>query len=154
MSARVLSFHYVLTNKKGETIDSSRGHSPFPVLEGAKQIIPGLEVELFKMAVGDKKKVDVTADQAYGPVREDLRVKVARKQLPEGEIKVGAQFSAGDQGPAFTVVKMEGDEVYLDGNHPLAGQDLTFDVEVMEVRPATEEEKQHGHAHGPNGHHH
>ncbi len=155
MSKRVLSFHYVLTNKKGETIDSSRGHEPMPVLEGSQQIIPGLEVELFKMKVGDKKKVDVSADQAYGVVREDLRVKVQRDQLPEGDIKVGVQFSAGEgHGPVFTVTKIEEDGISLDGNHPLAGVDLTFDVEVTEIREATAEELQHGHAHGPHGHHH
>ena len=153
--SRVLSFHYVLTNKKGDVIDSSRGAEAFPVLEGAQQIIPGLEVELFQMKIGDKKKVHVTADKAYGLVREDLRVKVSREQLPEGEIKVGVQFSAGEgHGPVFTVTKIEEDGVHLDGNHPLAGEDLTFDVEIMEVREATEEEKAHGHAHGGDGHHH
>ena len=136
-------------------IDSSQGHEAMPVLEGAQQIIPGLEAELFKMKVGDKKKVQVAADKAYGLMREDLRVKVQRDQLPEGEIKVGVQFSAGEgHGPVFTVTKVEDDGIYLDGNHPLAGQDLTFDVEVTEIRDATEEEQQHGHAHGPHGHHH
>ncbi len=155
MSKRVLSFHYILTNKKGETIDSSRGAEVFPVLEGAQQIIPGLEAELFQMKAGDKKKIHVTADKAYGLVREDLRVKVSRGQLPDGEIKVGVQFSAGEgHGPVFTVIKIEEDGVHLDGNHPLAGEDLTFDVEVTDVRDATAEEEQHGHAHGPHGHHH
>jgi len=154
MSARVLSFHYVLTNTKGEVIDSSRNAQPFPVLEGAQQIIPGLEAEIFKLNAGDKKIIPVKADQAYGLVREDLKVKVSRDQLPEGEIGLGTQFSAGDHGAVFTVVKIEGADIYLDGNHPLAGEDLTFDIEVTEVRPATEEEKAHGHAHGPHGHHH
>ena len=137
-------------------IDTSRGGGPaFPVLEGAQQIIPGLEVELVQMNIGDKKKVHVKADQAYGLIREDLRVKVKREQLPEGEIKVGVQFSAGEgHGPVFTVTKVEDDGVHLDGNHPLAGQDLTFDVEVVALREATEEEKAHGHAHGGDGHHH
>ncbi len=155
MPNRVLSFHYILTNNKGEVIDSSRGTEAMPVLEGSNQIIPGLESELFQMKVGEKKKVQVTADKAYGLLREDLRVKVQRDQLPEGEIKVGVQFSAGEgHGPVFTVTKVEDDGISLDGNHPLAGQDLTFDVEVTEIRDATEEEQQHGHAHGPNGHHH
>lgn len=151
---RVLSFHYVLTDTKGQTLDSSRGHDPFPVLEGAQQIIPGLETELFKMKPGEKKKVDVAAAQAYGLVREDLKVKIARDQLPEGELRVGMEFSAGHHGPVFIVKAIEGDQVSLDGNHPLAGMDLTFDVEVTDLREATEEELQHGHAHGPNGHHH
>ncbi len=155
MSKRVLSFHYILTNEKGEVIDSSKDAEPMPVLEGSQQIIPGLEAELFQMKPGEKKKVHVTADKAYGVVREDLRVKVGRDQLPPGDIKVGVQFSAGEgHGPVFTVIKVEEDGVHLDGNHSLAGQDLNFDVEVTEIREATEEEQQHGHAHGPHGHHH
>lgn len=155
MSKRVLSFHYILTNTKGDVIDTSRsgGHA-FPVLEGAQQIIPGLEAELFKMSVGEKKKVQVAAAQAYGVVREDLKVKVPKTQLPAGDIHVGMQLSAGDHGPVFVVTSVETEHVHLDGNHPLAGQDLTFDVEVTEIRAATEEELQHGHAHGPHGHHH
>ncbi len=155
MSKRVLSFHYILTNNKGDVIDTSRGGAQaFPVLEGAQQIIPVLETELFKMAVGDKKKVSIPAAQGYGVVREDLKVKVPKEQLPAGEVRVGMELTAGDHGPVFVVKAVEGDHVMLDGNHPLAGVDLTFDVEVTEVRPATEEEVQHGHAHGPNGHHH
>ena len=107
------------------------------------------------MKAGDKKIVSVKADQAYGVVRDDLRVKVKREQLPPGDIQVGVQFSAGEgHGPAFTVIKIEEDGVSLDGNHPLAGEDLTFDVEVTDVRDASEEEQAHGHAHGPHGHHH
>lgn len=156
MSNRVLSFHYVLTNVKGEQIDSSRQGEPFAVLEGRKQIIPGLEEALFKMAAGEKKKIHVPADRAYGQKNEKLKLKVNRKQLPDGDLKVGSQFTGGDpgQGPVFTVIKIDGDEIHLDGNHHLAGQDLTFDVEIMEVREATAEELTHGHAHGAHGHHH
>lgn len=156
MANRVLSFHYVLTNAQGKTLDSSRDANPLQVLEGREQIIPGLEIELFKMKTGDKKKVNVQAAQAYGPVRDDLRVKLNRSKLPSGDIQPGSQFSSNTEGhgPVFTVIKIENDEVHLDGNHPLAGMDLHFDVEVMELREATEEELSHGHAHGPDGHHH
>lgn len=155
MTTRVISFHYTLTNKAGEVLDSSRGQDPFPVLEGARSIIPGLESELFKLAVGDKKKIDVPADLAYGPVMEELRITVNRTQLPAEALEPGARLSNGEpNSPVFTVIKIEGDNVQLDGNHPLAGQDLTFDVEIMEIRPATEEEAKHGHAHGPHDHHH
>ncbi len=156
MNPRVIAFHYTLTNRAGETLDSSRSSAPFQVMQGAKQIIVGLEEELFKMKVGDKKKVEVPAAKAYGVLNDRLKIKVGRDKLPEGDIQVGTQFSTGPGpgSPLFTVIKIEGAEVYLDGNHPLAGQDLTFDVEVMESREATAEEVQHGHAHGPDGHHH
>lgn len=156
MPGRVLSFHYVLTNNQGEILDSSRDSDPFQVMEGKEQIIPGLEEEIFKLNPGDKKKIHVVADKAYGPVNEKLRVKVSRGQLPQGELGVGTQFSTGEgaQGLIFSVTRIEGDDVYLDGNHPLAGVDLTFDVEVITLREATAEELQHGHAHGGDGHHH
>ncbi len=161
MKNRVLSFHYVLTNKQGEVLDSSKDRGPFRVLEGRKQIIPGLEEELFKMNVGDKKKVHVPAAKAYGVVDEKLKIKIERNQLPEGDIQIGTQFSTDNSdsgghghGPIFTVTQIEGDRVHLDGNPPLAGEDLTFDVEITEIREATANELQHGHAHGPEGHEH
>jgi len=156
MSQRVLSFHYVLTNKNGELLDSSREGEPFPVMEGRKQILADLETELFKMDIGVKKTVHLTADRAYGVINDKLKVKVNRSKLPQGNIQVGTQFQGGN-GPAqmlFTVTHIEGDEISLDGNHPLAGQDLTFEVEVLEIREATAEEMEHGHAHGGDGHSH
>lgn len=156
MTQRVLSIHYTLTNKEGETLDSSRGSDPFPILEGARQIIPGLEEEIVKMSIGDRKTVELTPEQGYGVVDEKLRVTVDRSKLPGDDLYVGLQFRTSDNpaDPVFTVVRLDGETVYLDGNHPLAGQDLTFDIEVVEIRPATQEEIDHGHAHGPHGHHH
>jgi len=156
MSQKVLSFHYTLTDTSGKTLDSSRNATPFPILEGSKQIIPTLEEELLVMQVGDKKKVEISADKAYGQVKEDLKHEVPRDKLPKGDIKVGAQFRGDEDpnSPTFVVYKIEGETAYLNGNHPLAGVDLVFDVEVMEVREATSEEVEHGHAHGPEGHHH
>lgn len=153
---RVLSFHYKLKNNEGQLLDSSEGQEPFPVLEGTRQIIPALEEQLFKMNVGEKKNIHLEAENAYGPVNDKLKLKLTRDKLPEGEIEVGTQFKAGPepQDPVFTVTQIEGEEVHLDGNHPLAGQALEFDVEIVEIRPATPEEMQHGHAHGPNGEHH
>ena len=156
MSQKILSFHYTLTDTSGKTLDSSRDATPFPILEGAKQIIPTLEEELFAMEIGTKKKVEIPADKAYGPVQETLKHEVKRDKLPEGDIQVGAQFQGGEEpnSPTFVVYKIEEDTVYLNGNHPLAGVDLVFDVEVMEIREATKEELEHGHAHGGDGHHH
>lgn len=154
MAERIFSFHYTLTNDKGEVLDSSREGDPLQFLEGRQQIIPGLEAELCRMLLGQKKSVFVAAADAYGPVMEELKVTVNRSQLPPGEVQVGTQFSGANEGPVFSVTRIEGEMIHLDGNHPLAGMDLTFDVELTEVREATADELQHGHAHGPDGHHH
>jgi FKBP-type peptidyl-prolyl cis-trans isomerase SlyD len=156
---RVISFHYTLTDSSGEVIDTSRDQNvPFSFLEGSGQIIPGLEKALALLSVGDKRKVDVLAADAYGTVDEQLVVKVPREKLPNSaELQEGDQFQAtGPNGETllFRVIEIEGAEVALDGNHPLAGEDLTFDVEMMAVRDATPEEMAHGHVHGEGGHHH
>ncbi len=156
MSKRVLSFHYTLTGTDGKQIDSSRGGQPFPVMEGSMQIIPGLEEVLFKMTKGEKKIVQVPAEKAYGKFNDKLKLKVPKSKLPASDLQVGMQFRGGNEehAPIFTIIQIEGDTVHLDGNHPLAGQDLTFDVEVVEIREATAQEMQHGHAHGAHGHDH
>ena len=155
MANRVFSFHYTLTNRQGEKLDSSIGQDPFKVMEGVNQIIPGLEKELVGMAAGEKRVIEVSSDEAYGPVMEELRITVKRSQLPEGQVEQGMRFSTGKpENPVFTVIKVEEEDVHLDGNHPLAGVDLTFDVEMIEIREATADEIEHGHAHGPHGHEH
>ncbi|HRK02577.1 MAG TPA: peptidylprolyl isomerase [Oligoflexia bacterium] len=158
---RVVSFHYVLKNKSGELLDSSSGGEPMTYLEGSGQIIPGLESQLKSCASGDKKKVEVKAKDAYGEKDSELAFDVPRTQFPPNEdIQVGMQFKIGGPGsdqeasPVFTVVKTSATHVSVDGNHPLAGQDLFFDVEIVEIRAATPEELSHGHAHGRGGHHH
>lgn len=156
MSNKVISFHYTLTNSTGEQLDSSRGGEPLAFLAGVGQIIDGLEKELVAMKVGDKRRVSVKAVDAYG-VRDEKKVtEVSRKQLPTQKIKVGDRFrtSKGHDAQVVTVTKMNDTHITLDGNHPLAGQDLTFDVEITGVREATKEELSHGHVHGPGGHHH
>lgn len=157
-TTRVVSFHYTLTNRAGDLLDSSQGEAPMTYLEGSGQIIPGLESALKELGVGEKKKVEVPATQAYGTYNEDLVLDVSRSQFPEeNDIQIGMQFQATTpegQATLFTITNIEGDRVSVDGNHPLAGEDLFFDVEVTEIRPATLEEIQHGHAHGPGGHHH
>ncbi len=154
--ARVLSFHYTLTNGAGTTLDSSEGRGPLAFIEGAGQIIPGLEKELVALKSGAKKEIKVPAAEAYGLREEELIVKIPKSGLPVPEVKVGDRFSGGpdNQSPVFVVTTIQGEEVTLDGNHPLAGQDLTFNIEMKEIREATPEELQHGHAHGENGHHH
>lgn len=155
---RVISFHYTLTNKAGEVIDSSRDQKdPFSFMEGVGQIIPGLEKSLGLLNVGDTRKIEVPAADAYGTHDAQLIVEVPRNKLPAQDLSIGDQFQAsGPQGEMilFRVLEVNGEQVKLDGNHPLAGEDLIFDVEIMKIRDATPSEIAHGHAHGGDGHHH
>ena len=156
---RVISFHYTLTNKAGDVIDTSRdSKDPFSYMEGVGQIIPGLEKPMALLSVGDIRKIEVAAVDAYGIHDAQLIVDVPRAKLPNAdELKVDDQFQAsGPQGEQllFRVLEINGDQIKLDGNHPLAGEDLVFDVEVIKIRDATKEELSHGHAHGGDGHHH
>jgi FKBP-type peptidyl-prolyl cis-trans isomerase SlyD len=156
MSQKVISFHYTLTDSAGTTLDSSAGSEPLTFLEGVGQIIPGLEAHLRNMKVGGKKHVMVKAKDGYGEKDPKNVVEVPLEQMPTRGIKVGDRFRAGQEthSPVVTVVKVTATHVTLDGNHPLAGMDLTFDVEIAEVREATADELAHGHAHGSGGHAH
>jgi FKBP-type peptidyl-prolyl cis-trans isomerase SlyD len=141
---RHLTFHYTLRNRAGRVLDTSRGAEPLAYLEGAGQIIEGLETELTRMGPGEKRTVVVPPERGYG-LREDALVqKVPRGRLPVEDVRVGDQFQTGPDraDPIVTVLAIEGDEVLLDGNHPLAGQELHFDVELVAVRPATPAELQ------------
>ena len=154
MNRRVVTFHYTLRDPAGRVLDTSAGAAPITYLEGAGQIIDGLDEQLRFAAVGEKPRVTVPAAKAYGAHDPAQVQRVKRAVLPvEGELRVGEQFQTGAdrQSPVVTVVAVEGDEVLLDANHPLAGVDLTFEVEITAVRPATAEELRHGHAHGPDG---
>lgn len=157
MSKRVIGFHYTLTDKTGTTLDSSIGDEPLYFLEGAQQIIPGLESVIALMNVGDKRKIEVKAQDAYGDINPELVVKVKKTQFPPGaELNVGDQFQVNNDAhsPVFTIMAIDSDEVTVDGNHPMAGKDLFFDVEIVGSRAATQEEITHGHAHGAHGHGH
>jgi len=156
MKQRVISIHYTLTDNTGTTLDTSRGQEPFMFLEGAGQIIPGLERALALLSAGDKRKIDVKASDAYGD-RDDTRVvQVERSRIPNPQVKVGDMFQGGDgpEAPVLVVTEVTTTHVTLDGNHPLAGKDLTFDVEVISLREASPQEITHGHAHGAHGHDH
>src|SRR4051812_8557497 len=127
MKPQVISFHYTLTDKAGKTLESSHNAEPIVCLEGSGQIIPGLEKELQGLKAGDKKKVSLKADEAYGEHNKDLIMDVPLDQLPETDdpVKVGFQFvghsNDGNQ-RVFTVTKLAEKSATLDGNHPLAGQ--------------------------------
>lgn len=144
MAARHLTFHYTLRNRAGRVLDTSRGAEPLACVEGAGQIIEGLEASLREMAAGEQRLVVVPAELGYGPREDALVQKVARTRLPVDDLKVGDQFQTGPdrQAPVVTVIALEGDQVVLDANHPLAGEELHFDVELVAVRPATPAELQ------------
>ena len=154
---KAVSIDYTLTNDAGEVLDTSAGGEPLVYLHGAGNIIPGLERELDGKQVGDELKVTIEPEDAYGEFSADL-VAVLGRNMFEGvdELEVGMQFhaSAPDGGMQIvTITALDGDEVTVDGNHPLAGQRLTFEVKVAAVRDATEDEIAHGHIHGDGGVH-
>jgi FKBP-type peptidyl-prolyl cis-trans isomerase SlyD len=153
----VASFHYTLTNDRGEVVDSSEGREPLTYLHGEGQIVPGLENALEGRETGDKLTVDVVPEEGYGPSHPEL-IQIVPRDAFQGveDLQPGMQFQGrNDQGSInVTISKIDGDEVTVDGNHPLAGETLHFDVEITDVRAATEEELSHGHVHGEGGHHH
>ncbi len=156
MSHHVITFHYRLTDSTGTELDSSRGREPLTILSGVQQIIPGLEQELVTMPTGSRKQITVKSADAYGEHNPANKMDVPISQFPSKSVKVGDRFHAGKGNDTMvvTVTNVTDTHVTIDGNHPLAGQDLTFDIEVLATRPATEDEVAHGHVHGPGGHHH
>jgi len=151
---KVVVLHYAVSDSEDTLIDSSYDHSPLAVIQGTGYLIPGLEDALTDHVAGDKFEVEVTADQAYGQ-RHDGYVQTVPKDMFGSieDLAVGAQLRATtDEGEqTVIVIDMTEDEITVDGNHPLAGLDLKFDVEILEVRDATEDELSHGHVHGEGG---
>lgn len=156
---RVVSMHYTLKDETGTILDSSENREPLAFIQGIGALIPGLEIQLEGKVKGDKVNAEVAPNDAYGEVQEELFHVVPKsgfqgegdEQLIEG---IQVQLHT-EQGPMIALVsKIEGDEVTLDLNHPLAGRTLFFDVEIVEVREATADELDHGHVHGPGGHQH
>ncbi|MDG1812390.1 MAG: peptidylprolyl isomerase [Porticoccaceae bacterium] len=150
-----VSFHYTLTDDDGQTLDSSAGKDPLAYLHGAGNIIPGLESALEGKAVGDAMVVAVTAAEGYGEVQQELIQEVPRDAFQGVDsIEVGMQFEAqtGQGGSVPVTVTAVTDEVVtVDGNHPLAGKNLNFDVSIEDIREATEEELEQGHINGAGG---
>lgn len=155
---KVVYIHYTLTNQTGEVLDSSveRGE-PLGYLHGHGNIIPGLENALTGKTSGEKLDVTVEPAEGYGDRHDQLVQQVPREAF-EGvdELQPGMQFQADTgMGPRlFTITKVEDEQITVDGNHPLAGETLSFSVEITDVRDASEEELEHGHVHGPGGHEH
>jgi FKBP-type peptidyl-prolyl cis-trans isomerase SlyD len=155
---KAVSIDYTLTNDAGEVIDSSAGGAPLVYLQGAGNIIPGLEKALEGKQVGDELTVAVEPEDAYGEYSAEL-VSTLSRSMFEGvdELEVGMQFHASapdGQMQIVTIRDLDGDDVTVDGNHPLAGQRLNFQVKIVAIRDASQEEVAHGHVHGEGGHHH
>ena len=153
----VASIEYTLTDDQGNVIDSSAGGEPLAYLHGAGNIIPGLEAALEGKIVGDAFKISIAPADGYGEKNESMLQQVPREMFQGVDvIEAGMQFHAQtDHGmQVITVTAVESDLITVDGNHPLAGQNLHFDVKVLEVRAPSAEELEHGHVHGTGGHHH
>ncbi len=157
-AGKVVGFHYTLRNDSGAVVDSSQGGEALSYLHGAGNIVPGLENALTGKKIGDQLKVKVSPSEGYGERFEEGVQQIPRDQFPPGiDIQVGMQFGAegpdGSPVPVW-VIGIAPDTVTIDFNHPMAGQNLNFEVAIASVRDASPEEMQHGHPHGPGGHHH
>jgi FKBP-type peptidyl-prolyl cis-trans isomerase SlyD len=149
---KVVSLHYTGTFEDGSVFDSSEGKEPLEFIFGVGQIIPGLEEGIEGLKVGDKKKIEnIDPSKAYGEKSDEAKQEVPKSQLPQDvEVEEGMQLAAqGPQGPIpVQVAEIKDDNVVIDFNHPLAGKTLNFDVEIVDIRDATQSELEHGHVHG------
>lgn len=153
----VVTFHYTLRDEAGEPLETSRDGDPTAYLHGANNIITGLESALEGRSPGDVFTVTLQAEDAYGPRDPQRQQRVPVKHLVyKGKLRPGmvVQLNTSEGMRAVTVVKAGRHSADIDTNHPLAGQALAFDIEILEVREASAEELSHGHAHGPGGHQH
>jgi len=155
----IATLHYTLKDDAGEVLDIADENNPFLYMHGVGGMIPGLEKALENRAAGENVVVSVPPAEAYGERNPDLTQDVPREmfgEVDDDDMKVGAQFQAQtDQGvEIITVAAIEGDTIKIDGNHPMAGETLHFDVNILDIRDATDEEISHGHPHGPGGHQH
>jgi len=153
----VVSIHYTLKDDDGQVMDTSEGREPLAYLHGENNLIPGLESELQGKTTGAKFQATIEPKDAYGEINDEF-IQTINKQMFQGvdDIQPGMTFIAqgeGGQQRQVRVVEVEGDDVTIDANHPMAGKTLHFDVEVVEVREATPQEVEHGHVHA-HGHDH
>jgi FKBP-type peptidyl-prolyl cis-trans isomerase SlyD len=147
---KVVTIHYTLKDDSGKIIDTSKGNDPLSYLHGYNNIVIGLEKELEQKKVGDSVQTVVSPNEGYGQFNEKLIFSLKRNQFPKDEnLEEGMQFQADIQGQPqiFSIKEIQNDEIIVDGNHPLAGETLHFEVKVEEVREASTEEIKHGHAH-------
>ncbi|GAB4380030.1 MAG: peptidylprolyl isomerase [Calditrichia bacterium] len=155
---QVVTIHYTVKDEDGQILDTTKNQEPFSYLSGRNQILPKLEEKINEMVIGSKAETTLAPEDGYGEYREDAVQTIKRSEFPENtELKEGMRFMAntpdGRQMP-LTIKEIDGDNVTIDFNHALAGKTLTFDIQLVDVRDATQEELEHGHAHGTGGHHH
>ena len=153
---RVVRFHYAVAEQGQEALENSRGGEPLAILQGHGNIIPGMEKAMEGHEAGDSFAVDVPAADAYGDRRDNLTQRVPKKHFEGQRLEPGMQVVLNTNfGPrAVTIQKVGMSVVDVDLNHPMAGKDLHFDIDIVDVREATAEELEHGHVHGDGGHHH
>lgn len=154
MAPRVFTIHYQILDASGSVMEDSRPGDPLTFMEGAGQILPDLEVGVLKLKAGEKGSIEVSSDHAFGPREEGRVVKIEREPKEKKALEIGQTVALGKEQAPATVIDVTGAYYIVDANHPFAGMDLRFDIEVLAVRAATAEEIQHGHAHGPHGHGH
>ena len=155
---KVVTFNYTLKDDEGTVLDSTVNKDPLTFISGTSQILPKLEDALGEMLIGGKKIVKIGAGEAYGEYDEKAVQNIKKEQFPaDAKVEVGVRYVAnspeGGQMP-FVIKEVKEKDAAVDFNHPLAGKDLEFDVELIDIRDATAEEIQHGHVHSPGGHHH
>jgi FKBP-type peptidyl-prolyl cis-trans isomerase SlyD len=153
---RVVRFHYSVAEAGGTELETSAGREPLAYLAGHGGIIPGLESALDGKSAGDHVEVTIAPDQAYGERREGMTQRVPKKHFKDARLKPGQTVVIDTrQGPRMVTVQKVGMSVVdIDLNHPMAGKDLTFKVDIVEVREASDEVRSHGHVHGEGGHKH
>ncbi|MDP5212542.1 peptidylprolyl isomerase [Pseudoalteromonas tunicata] len=149
----VVKMHYSVIDKDNNAIDSSMNEEPLEVIIGSGYLIPGLENALIGKEVGDAFNVTVPPSKGYGERHEGLMQAVPKSMFEGIEVEIGMQFRAttDDGEETVMILDIQGDDVLVDGNHPLSGIELTFDVKILEVREATADELAHGHVHSPGG---
>lgn len=154
---KVVTFHYSLSNERGDLLDRTSRAEPLSYIHGAGQLLDGIEAALEGASPGDHLEVILPPQQAYGMRKKEWVRIVPRAAFADVEqIEVGMHFQTeGPEGPFLvTVTKVEEEEVTIDANHPLAGETLHFSIDLLSVREPTPEELACGHAHGPGGHTH
>lgn len=157
-SNKVVTIAYTVKDDEGKIVDQATTSNPYSFLSGQNHILPRLEEAIGEMLIGSKKSVTLSPEEGYGEIQEEGIQQVKRSDFPpDMELKVGSRYMA-DMGDGrhmpFFISTISGDDITIDFNHPLAGKTLNFEVELLNIREATEEEIRHGHVHEIGGHPH